>query len=689
MRIYPFTLLLLTAAPLFGQESLPDARDRLAETRLETLEAEAELSTLQHLDRELKRSLLHGQAMPPLDEGEFHAIGVRATVLRTIASAGFLKFADADRHEAFLKCRAVLLQEKKNAAAQYRLALAASIQEESERARVEWELQQRLDGATGWRAWGSPGMARALLLALGISFLGVLAWRFAQRLGLRRLTRRHPRCGAVLGVSMWIALFTSTGAAAVLAWLLVNPLPAFRSESPTEASARLAAEAEEAIRQDQQRRTTLQQEINQMTRDFDSRHEQGLQIWHRLLATEKGQPPADPIKIEKAAADELRFLFRLASTAQRISDETARINQQTRRDHARLEEFARRAPEERRQQSIVQVSVVAGAFGFFLMILVASRMRHWLASRRAALECPRCLQSSLAQATNGAVLTCGTPGCGLAIPPSIAPLPRIHVPIHGHAVSGKTTWLALAYEQLRASDELVRVCLLPVQTPNTDRLDVLAKLILAERRSPSATAPTPMPEPLLFRVDEGRSLAPARMLLNLVEGDETAGPHDQAMQGCIFFLDPTGPIEPQFRSLVAYHRLLREKVGIEMNTALPMPVAVCIAKVDCLVHTPLQKAALPWLAELRTTQGRVMTLALLRERSEMVRRILLEIFQGFDVAGEMQRNFGPCHQFFPLSSFGLAEEELGLPLEERSVLSPFGIVELIAWLLHMNGLDVF
>jgi hypothetical protein len=297
-------------------------------------------------------------------------------------------------------------------------------------------------------------------------------------------------------------------------------------------------------------------------------------------------------------------------------------------------------------------------------------------------------------------LKCGSADCGYAFPATIGKLPRLDFAVYGPCASGKTTWLALAHEQWSASEPAPGAIIKPVCTEAAGTLDDLARQVLVDKKSPAPTAAPAIPEPLLYHVVDRDALAASHVVMNLFDfpGD-IAQPHNVArndasfralsMRGFLYFFDPTGPIDVQFQSLVAFCQALRERAGLDVDAQLLVPIAVCVTKLDRLPETPLQKTAFPWLAELRKTERQPLSLALLRARSDLVRRILVELSQGYPLAEELDRAFGGNYLFFPQSNFGVQEEELGLPLQQRGALTSFGTFEPVWWLLHRNGLQMF
>jgi hypothetical protein len=64
------------------------------------------------------------------------------------------------------------------------------------------------------------------------------------------------------------------------------------------------------------------------------------------------------------------------------------------------------------------------------------------------------------------------------------------------------------------------------------------------------------------------------------------------------------------------------------------------------------------------------------------------MFPGWVIQKSLQDTFGKCFLFFPMTPVSLIEHELGeTDLTKRS-FQPFGVVEPILWLLHMQGYDI-
>jgi hypothetical protein len=170
------------------------------------------------------------------------------------------------------------------------------------------------------------------------------------------------------------------------------------------------------------------------------------------------------------------------------------------------------------------------------------------------------------------------------------------------------------------------------------------------------------------------------------------------MDGFVLFLDPTQvrgggnalTIREQIKALHAFHEDVRDMRTMDPGKAIPMPVAVCISKLDLLVtKNPFGSLARAWIRELLKTESRLITLRTLQQRSRMCERVLSVMFPGWDLARTLRENFGSNYLFFPLTPVGLVEKELGVEDLTQRTIAPFGVLEPILWLLHMHGYSMF
>jgi hypothetical protein len=83
------------------------------------------------------------------------------------------------------------------------------------------------------------------------------------------------------------------------------------------------------------------------------------------------------------------------------------------------------------------------------------------------------------------------------------------------------------------------------------------------------------------------------------------------------------------------------------------------------------------------------TLEVIQSRSDLVEEMLPLMFTGADIRRIVEGYFGKQVMFFPMSSVGLFEHELGIKDLSRRTIAPYGVAEPLIWLLHMHGYCVF
>jgi hypothetical protein len=161
--------------------------------------------------------------------------------------------------------------------------------------------------------------------------------------------------------------------------------------------------------------------------------------------------------------------------------------------------------------------------------------------------------------------------------------------------------------------------------------------------------------------------------------------------------------EPQAKELVDFAadvHALRESANSREDRAKlgrkHTPVAICVPKIDLLVNLPAAGGS------NGNTSGEIerfyddlseidhahppMSLARIRARSDLVVRMWDFIWPGWRVEREINNTFGGRYMFFPLTPVGLGQ--LGQTDLREVILQPYGILEPLCWLLHMNGYPV-
>ncbi|MFH1921250.1 MAG: hypothetical protein ABIP48_15390, partial [Planctomycetota bacterium] len=160
--------------------------------------------------------------------------------------------------------------------------------------------------------------------------------------------------------------------------------------------------------------------------------------------------------------------------------------------------------------------------------------------------------------------------------------------------------------------------------------------------------------------------------------------------GYIFFLDPTEPLENQKSGLTRLRRDLRVTRKVRPNRSLQTPVALCVSKIDYVASMAPDFAG-HFNDELRRidTEGEDMSMEFIEARSDLALKLCRRIWPGWDIERLIRDLFGGRYRFFPLTPISLDVPENVSPddLRDRAV-DPFGIVEPLVWLLHMNGYPI-
>jgi hypothetical protein len=350
-------------------------------------------------------------------------------------------------------------------------------------------------------------------------------------------------------------------------------------------------------------------------------------------------------------------------------------------------------------------------------------LRRGVRRRRAAVAntCPLCLGTIHAGAaspngrTTGAskIVRCKNvldPSknirCDYAIRDAYRVMPKLCFPTLGVPRAGKTHWLAMLYWQLNRGNyprslrfERVR----PVEAASGEDFDRIVEQILISRMGTTGTQGTRIPHPLVFNFSDHDRWGLSSLLVNIFDysGEVTAtlGADDyrrrRAMQadGYFFFLDPTLPAEPQAKALAEFREDLRLVKGVASSRGLRLPLALCVSKIDLLAR---QSYALPDggdavakfyadMAQIDPT-GEAMTLDVIEARSQLVAGLRDTIWPGWNIQQTVEDVFRGRCLYFPVTPVGLdgrGESDLNL-----RTIAPFGLLEPLVWLLHMNGYPV-
>lgn len=562
--------------------------------------------------------------------------------------------------------------------------------------------------------------ALLLLWALAVALIGLRLRMKEKRLEIRRARR------AVMTAGLFVALCGLPGCG-----------------GPQSIDARPWSEREEGELTTAVKEAT--ESANTATTLANQKWQSAVDGWAKLVAAPTGTVEAEVQRGEAEIRDRLRNVMtetrladRLAKDAEeqrtKLADEKARLD--------RLEGGARW-----RSIAVATFRIVMAVTLFVLAIApywMARRARR-AALRLAARTCPRCfrldtlkVERTGARREEGGAISSSRRGrkpapkpvepqepgdaevvcnkCGLRFRKSYLRVPRLCFPAVGVRSSGKTHMLATAYDRVRKRTVPTVATVQPAKSTNEGeaerRFEQFIHLIVNLRGEAGATDRT-LPNPILVHVKDTDPKGPNGALVNLFDYSGELVNRDVdvnqlkatavRMDGFMLFLDPTQlygeeakvTLEEQLSMLDEFLAEIRKQRKVPVGGAVPVPVAVCIPKFDLLLtENPISGQAVPFtrylLEQLTPGNPRETSLAMIRERSDVVEQMLPMMFPGVDVREIVEGYFGRQVMFFPISSVNLIESELGIKdLARRSAIVPYGVAEPIVWLLHMHGYEVF
>lgn len=263
----------------------------------------------------------------------------------------------------------------------------------------------------------------------------------------------------------------------------------------------------------------------------------------------------------------------------------------------------------------------------------------------------------------------------------------------------------MVYQQLNLGQKPVGVHLDSLKSSGSDKFDKLVKDILQTRISPGATQYS-LPEPLLYGFRD-RDVFGTDIIVNMfdfagtvsvnVELHEATRIRQLNSEGFLFFLDPTAPSDTQIEALAKFRREVKLVKGLGAKQKLHTPVALCLTKLDLTVCEPYAiggDTITSFFKELSfiDSHSKAMSLSLIQKRSELATTLRETIWPGWQIENEFRELFGDRFMFFPMTPVGLPPEGV----TDRAILTdlsqrtpaPYGVIEPLMWLLHMNGYPV-
>jgi hypothetical protein len=555
--------------------------------------------------------------------------------------------------------------------------------------------------AEGWLTDATASIVDGdtVLIVLGgfaLVLISILLGMHERRRQLRSRLRFHGRMG--------------------MAGVVATATACFLVVSLSSCARRGADDAANRTSQEQRALDDLRVQVTEVQRDVDGK-------WKKLLDAERIAAPFDEFKKKfQAGEQEAHQKARQLALSSLIR---AQALAQTRENLKKLEDEraeVARAIDDGTVRRWWRAGIKIGlCFVFLLAAFVPlswARRRNRRELKGQSRQCPRCLavhDDGLKIIATGAKderfpepvhVECQE--CGYEFRGSYLNLPRFCFPTVGVPSSGKTHWLATAYDLIKNDKVPASASLQRAPSLMDDQFDVEAELILEHHRGARATVhSTEFPSPLIFRIEDRDRLQHNAGMLNLFDfSGEMMKQHVNSdmlrrrallMDGFVLFLDPTkvrvskggDSIKNQVQALTAFHQEIRDMRQLDVGAPVPVPVAVCISKLDLITtQNPFSSAALPWLAELRQSFARPTSLAEIKRRSKLCEEKLPLLFPGWNLSRTLEENFGGRFLFFPLTPVSLVENELGRTDLSRRTPAPVGILEPILWLLYMHGFDV-
>lgn len=554
------------------------------------------------------------------------------------------------------------------------------------------EAAHKFDFESGTQAGFRPDPVDALVLVAGcfVAVVAVLLRRREQRLDIRKARR-------AAGAAVVVALAALPGCDAATPG---DARPwAVREEAELTANrdaAALKATAAEAAAEQKWRATST--------------------AWAALVTTPNGT--ADTL-VRTGETDLRNGLHAIAVDAllgERLAKDAAEQRAKLAEESAKLDQLTSRAKWGTRAGAGVRVIAAGALFGLATAPLWSARRSRSRRRALAARTCPRCfrldtlnVEPSKSKSANDGDVRCAK--CGLRFRHSYLDVPRLCFPTVGVRSSGKTHMLVTAYDRVRKRTVPTVATVQPAPTGGDAerRFEHLADEVLHRRGAAGATD-LALPDPILLHARDADPAGPGAALVNLFDySGELINPTVDVnmlkatavrMDGFMLFLDPTQlygdaanvTIEQQLAMLDTFLAHMRKERGVPVGEPISVPVAVCVPKIDLLItDNPIGGQSVQYIHQLLehlNPPPQEVTLDVLHERSELVEQMLPLMFPGLDVRRLIEGYFGPQLLFFPMSSVGLIEHELGVKDLSKRTVVPFGTSEPVVWLLHMHGYSV-
>jgi hypothetical protein len=276
---------------------------------------------------------------------------------------------------------------------------------------------------------------------------------------------------------------------------------------------------------------------------------------------------------------------------------------------------------------------------------------------------------------------------------------KVMFPTLGVTSSGKTHWLAMVYRDLSRGRFPDKVHFSKLKGDAATQMDKLVDGILNDRLNVEGTQTASLPHPLIFDFADNDRLQRSHLLASVTDYAGEAFERDDSRfrdhllnaEAYLVFLDPTKADETQVKALGDFRQDLQLFRKIPPGKTIHSPVALCVPKIDLMVNEKYaHNSDIIWkfYSELAEIDAATEPLSLdrIQQRSDLVAQIRDVIWPGWPLERQIRDLFGERFMFFPLTPVGL-DHPGETDLAKRSI-EPYGTLEPLLWLLHMNGYPV-
>jgi Double-GTPase 2 len=423
------------------------------------------------------------------------------------------------------------------------------------------------------------------------------------------------------------------------------------------------------------------------------------------------------VKVAEALERDVQKSFREIRVLARITSRELELATQTEKELERgqsdLQAFVMGSRGQASLQSLIRIAACVLFILAAVVPLSLVRQRRRRERDLQSRKCPRCLNkdtldfvtpSTDREFDEGQTMfrlkVCNT--CEYEIRENYIHESRLCFPTIGIRSSGKTHWLLMLYDQIKNSNVPVASAIRKIPSRDDQQFDEMVQRLLyaGEHLSPTVYG---LPNPLTFHVHDADRTGANKSMVNLFDysGEmrrfsiDTDEFRRRALlcEGFTLFLDPTqasegsaGLIASQIDCLSKFAEEMHAIRGLAAEIPIDLPVAICISKIDLLVtKSSMSTQAIPLVTALRQTMTRKVDLSLIHERSQLCAAAMSQMFPGWNVERSLRENFGGRYMYFPMSSVGLEEAELGIEDLSKRLIAPCGMIEPLLWLLHMHG----